>query len=326
MKGNSDPTKRTYDASVILVTHNQPQTLGPILKCLAAQHTLASYEVIVTDDGSNPRTGRFVNRFAGNASRPVRYIWQQHRRFRAGQARNNGIRLSNGKVLIFLDGDVIPPLDLIERHTIFHYLTDNLIVGGERLFCHGEDFEAKKPFASAPEILEAAASCARVNEEERMYRTKWLTSENPWKAGFSSHLSVKWAPDVYFDENLVGWGIEDWEFCYRLWKSGRAFRFYNNLLTYHINFSRATFNAFRLNRHEELVLFARNALYFIDKYPDDRTLRECTIAFRCYELDPATNRWRWDESKNYSVEEGIARLREWFQANPKAVPEIVLKQ
>lgn len=314
---------RKYDASLIVTTYNQTLTLGYILDCLLNQKTTGSFEIILCDDGSNEETFRIFSDRASTAEIPMRYVWQQDRGFRAGQARNNGIGLSNGKVLIFLDGDVIPPLNLVEEHLKIHRKDKNLIVAGDRLFCHDYELIKAGPFRNHRRLISWLEKNAWVNQQERGYREKWLKSKNPWKAGFASNLSIRWSPEVYFDENFLGWGIEDWEFVYRMHRSGKIFHFAKDIIVYHLDIKNSIFNAFRNNNHEEMVLFARNALYFIDKYPDDPSLRKCTIAFRHYGLDRKKNRWYWDKNVNYFVDDGIKRLKEWFLKNHKEVERVI---
>ena len=315
--------KIEYRASVIVTTYNQTLTLGHIFDCLLNQETKENFEIILCDDGSAEETFRIFSACASSSKVPMRYVWQQDRGFRAGQARNNGIELSRGEILIFLDGDSIPPLNFVEKHISFHRKDPNFIVGGDRLFCHDSDFAKAGTFRNPRVLIGWLEKHAWVNEQERGYRKEWLKSENPWKAGFASNLSIRRSPEVCFDENFLGWGIEDWEFVYRMNRSGKKFHFAKDIIVYHLDMKNAIFNAFRNNDHKEMVLFARNALYFVDKYPDDFSLRECTIAFRHYELDKKNNRWYWDKSVNYSVEEGIERLREWISKNSREVDRIV---
>ena len=315
--------KIEYRASIIVTTYNQILTLGHILDCLLNQKTEKNFEIILCDDGSTEETFQIFSTRASSAKIPMRYVWQQDRGFRAGQSRNNGIKLSRGEILIFLDGDSIPPLNFVEKHINSHRKDPSLIVAGDRLFCHDYDFVKAGNFRNPQRFIGWLEKHAWVNEQERNYREGWLQSENPWKAGFASNMSIRRSPEVCFDDNFLGWGIEDWEFVYRMSRSGKKFHFAKDIIVYHLDIKNAIFNAFRNNNHEEMVLFARNALYFIDKYPDDSSLRECTIAFRHYELDNKNNRWYWDKTVNYSVEEGIKRLREWLLRNSKEVDRVL---
>lgn len=318
------PYERHFDASVIIVVYKQEDILRLTLESLKNQRTAARFEVIVTDDGS-PTIWPTVQLAMSDSRVNCRYVWQQDRQFRAGQARNNAIRLSNGQVLIFLDGDCIPPADFVQRHLDAHAGTDRLIVAGGRSFYNADNI--RRWLSSEPpleEVVEFLTEHAWVNTDEELYRQRWLTTDGPWKAGFSYNESVTYSPELYFDENLVGWGIEDWEFNYRNWKSGYTFQYRPEITVWHLNLSELIGNVFRLSDHDGLVRFAKNTLYFLDKYPEEASLVECSLAFRCYQLNSTTNRWYWnkvhedDDPKDYRLSEGILKLRRWLAANPTA--------
>jgi glycosyltransferase involved in cell wall biosynthesis len=90
-------------ASVIVPTHNRPSQLWDALYCLAAQSSDV-HEVIVCDDESSLPLDGVLNRFSGVL--PLRYVRQEDLGFRAGAARNLGIRQAAGDLLIFIDDDV----------------------------------------------------------------------------------------------------------------------------------------------------------------------------------------------------------------------------
>lgn len=319
------PHTRSLDASVVVTVYDQPDTLRPILQSLTQQDTLSTYEIVVSDDGSDGQIHKVVSEEALTTAIPIRYIWQQDRLFRAGQARNNAIRLSSGKILIFLDGDCIPPPSFVREHLSLHDQQENLLVAGGRLFCKIEtcrDLLKERP--PLVDVLTHLKATAWENTDEETYRRRWLTTENPWKAGFSYNISAPYSNELYFDENFLGWGIEDWELCYRLWKNGHVFNYVPGISVWHLDIPELVCNVFRLSDHDGLVRFAKNALYFLDKYSDDPSLLDCTLAFRCYELNLDTNRWYWDlthendDPKDYRIEEGILKLRIWLGENPSA--------
>jgi glycosyltransferase involved in cell wall biosynthesis len=101
--------------SVAVITYNWPAALEQVLRALAAQSELP-YEVIVTDDGSQPATRELVARIA--QSYPVRlvYLWQTDDGARMSRARNRAIAAAQGDYLILLDGDMVTERHFVADH------------------------------------------------------------------------------------------------------------------------------------------------------------------------------------------------------------------
>ena len=101
------------DASVIVCTFNRAESLRDTLRALRAQQTAASrrWEVIIVDNNSRDHTREVVGE--------EQCEWPSLRyEFEAAQglshARNHGIAVAHGEVLLFTDDDVIPEPDWLE--------------------------------------------------------------------------------------------------------------------------------------------------------------------------------------------------------------------
>lgn len=117
------------ELSVIIATHNRSGVLARCLESLAAQTAAAeSFEVLVADDGSTDGTAAVVERFG--APFPVRVL----RLEKAGQAaaQNAAVAQARGRVLLFLDDDVVAGAELVAQHLAAHSEDDG-IVGVGRL-------------------------------------------------------------------------------------------------------------------------------------------------------------------------------------------------
>jgi glycosyltransferase involved in cell wall biosynthesis len=84
-------------ASVVITCYNQAHFLAESIESALAQ-TYSPYEVVVVDDGSTDNTSEVARRYPD-----VRYIYQRNRGLAA--ARNEGLRFTNGSLLLFLDAD-----------------------------------------------------------------------------------------------------------------------------------------------------------------------------------------------------------------------------
>ncbi|WP_419802496.1 glycosyltransferase family 2 protein [Mucilaginibacter sp.] len=83
--------------SVIIPCYNQGIYLEKAIESVFSQSYL-HFEIIVVDDGSADQTKEVVQKYSS-----VKYIYQTNQGVSA--ARNNGIKNSNGKLLVFLDAD-----------------------------------------------------------------------------------------------------------------------------------------------------------------------------------------------------------------------------
>lgn len=87
--------------SVIIPAYNVEQYITECINSVLSQ-TFQDWELIIIDDGSTDNTKNISNRFAVNDSR-IRVLSQPN----SGQskARNNGLAVSQGKYIMFLDSD-----------------------------------------------------------------------------------------------------------------------------------------------------------------------------------------------------------------------------
>lgn len=311
-----------YDFSVIVVVYNQPLTLDLIFRSLLAQKFSGSYEVIICDDGSSSNLlSQYLDEF-NTAKIPIKYVWQQDRGFRAAAARNNGIRISKGRYLLFLDGDTIPPLTLLQKHLEAHN-KEKLLIAGNRKWRGEITLEEWRSLKEKPigEILLELDT--RVPDKKSQHREKienerrktWLSSPHPWRICFSGHLSVKRAPEIYFDENFVGWGPEDWELSYRLWKHYHYTPVYcEEIVAYHLESPEAIGNVFRRGTHREIVQYMKNTFYFFQKCPELK-LEEIFFGFPRFALDPHTDTWHVIPRPpigSYNLAEIVEEIRNWL--------------
>jgi glycosyltransferase involved in cell wall biosynthesis len=93
--------------SIVITTFNRPRQLVACLGRVLQQNGSHTYEVIVVDDGSGPRTGRVLTLALSAAEGRIRAVRQRQQGW--GAARRLGAGLSSGEILVFLDDDCLAP-------------------------------------------------------------------------------------------------------------------------------------------------------------------------------------------------------------------------
>ncbi len=220
--------------SVVIPTYNRCDLLEKTLQQLTRQRLPAGeFEVIVSDDGSSDATAAVAESFSGRLQ--LKYTFQQDLGFRAGTARNAGARLATAPVLAFLDtGSMVGP-DFLHHHLAEHgdQATRRVVVG----YAYG--WNPREPMPGLEDVLRQFApedAVARFRDDPAFQDERHepflecdfdLTRRVvPWSLFYSLNVSVQ-AADFWavggFDEQFCGWGFEDIELGFRLFRHGLSF-------------------------------------------------------------------------------------------------------
>ncbi len=101
--------------SVIITTYNRGALIGRAIQSLIEQ-TCSDWEGIIIDDGSTDGTKGVVSKFVSNHPNILYYNESPQG---ATQAKNNGMALSNGRYIAFLDSDDEYTPDFLEARKQF---------------------------------------------------------------------------------------------------------------------------------------------------------------------------------------------------------------
>lgn len=232
------------DVSVIVPTCNRPQYLNRTLSSLVTQKCSAKFEVLVLDDYGKDDRARQIVEFWGRRCE-VRYLDPVVFGMRRGRTRirNLGIAQARGRVVIFLDDDMIVPPDFIEEHLKSHEGAENRVVLGYRYYVKlsYQFLEYVNPvnIIADPVILENLPTVR--DEREAVYRMchgDLTRLPAPWVLLYSNNCSVK--KELLekvgggFNELFMGaWGGEDVELGYRLYKGGAHYVLNRRAVGYH---------------------------------------------------------------------------------------------
>jgi GT2 family glycosyltransferase len=224
--------------SVVIATKDRASYLERALASFEHQIAVPSFEVIVVDNGSTDDTKQVTERASARGVFPVRYVYEPEPN--RGKARNRGIAVAGGYLVVFCDDDVQVPPGFLAAHDSAHH-TSNLVVNGPILNVCSYDDRPKPTMAN----LSRAFLC-------------------------TCNVSVpKHALDAVggFDEdfNLYGW--EDTELGVRLRESGMRWRFAWDAYIWHIK--PPTENTLEVETRKALEK-ARMASRFLQKQPSPR--------------------------------------------------------
>ena len=116
--------------SVVIATYNRPDYIEAGLKCLLLQ-TYKDFEVVLVDDGSSKDVFSICKNFEDEID--IKYIRQRNVPWNQAVAKNLGIKLSSGKILLLNDDDCFLMPTCLQEHIKIHQQHDKVMVCGEVL-------------------------------------------------------------------------------------------------------------------------------------------------------------------------------------------------
>ena len=217
------------EIAVLVSAYERAEHLRRALLSLTLQHDVAGLmEVVVTDDGSADAVRRVVEAFARRVDFPVRFTTHVHDGFRLARCRNEGVLVSTAPYLLFTDGDCILPPDHVRAH--LQCRRPGRVVVGD---CYRLDHDASDRITDG--VLRSGEYLAWAPRRERRrialkaFRAWWYhllgCTMRPRMTG--NNIGI-WRRDFEringYDENFVGWGLEDRDLQLRLSRLGLQFQ------------------------------------------------------------------------------------------------------
>lgn len=258
-------------ASIIIPTYNREKILKATLISLSKQnYPKSKYEIIVVDDG-NDETDSMIKKL-GIAN--LIYFKIRNMGYRCiSRARNFGIKKANGKIIIFLDSDIVVTPDFVLEHVKSHARNKNLVVIGYVSALETKEKHCKEDIIKLVEENYSKITTIPIIHSYRDLIYEECSNnlnnlEKPWETFLTSNVSVsrQHIIDVgMFDGNFKGWGLEDIELGYRLVKWGLKLKLNRKALGYHIgtdNISSPYLNPSTKKWKE----YIKNMKYFLKKH------------------------------------------------------------
>jgi len=274
------------DLTIVIPTYNRADLLDRTLTHVYEQKQIASihYEVIVVDDGSSDHTNQVAEKFRKKHNN-FRYLFRKRdKRSCRARTRNLGLKVSNGKQVTFLDTGVLIPENFINNlvTVIKKEENDKLVIYHSVL---GMYIDPDKDDVSiidsvTPNNLSQISHQLNAIPEWIDRRTGMFDfADNrldqlsaPWSIGWTAAYSVSKSLLTLiggFDDSFIGWGAEDTDLSYRLYKEGANFISDPNALCLHVPHS-STSESFQeksvSNANNELTLHQKHYSFDTELY------------------------------------------------------------
>lgn len=239
--------KPSLKASLIVASYNQKDTLKfNLLAWMQQSYPLDLIEVIVSDDGSSDGTQELVNSLRAELPYTLKFYTQEDKGFRLSKVRNEGVALSEGDVVFFIDADTIPSREYINEHMKYYHVSDYVAVVGLR---HRIENSIDEDTVLNKEKLDSLKKLPMIEDKDapldvRRWRKNILFNKETFKkqwtvwGGFQGNIASCRRQDYIClggnDENFTSYGQEDSEFGFRLMSKIKYLVSNPNARIYHI--------------------------------------------------------------------------------------------
>lgn len=215
---------------VIIPHYDDPSALHRMISAVARQtHPRELLHVIVADDGS-PR----VPEVRAPEGLRVSVVKQEDLGFRAAAARNLGAAAGEGEVLCFLDCDTVPEPGYVAAAVAG--MDARTVTVGRRRHAAFPEVSSGNPGADPLAGIEPLGDPAWLDHAYRETRDLADADDASFRFIISAVLTV--GRELFeriggFDATIVGYGGEDWEIAWRLWRAGARFRRVADAVAWH---------------------------------------------------------------------------------------------
>ena len=236
--------------SVIIPCKNRARQIGSIVRSLCTQTLAANdYEVIVADDCSSDDTPDRVKRLQTQYPHiQLHYVRIERDSidFKAGTIRNRGVATSKGSTILFLDSDVLASPNLLLEHVQSHEATPSqkVVIGYvfrvmesdqvkcDRLLAQNDLDAIPEHITLYPDIREETYAFYHIDKK----KTGLMSLPAPWRFLYTNNVSI--SRELFlnlggFDETFSGWGDEDIELGYRVFRAGHPLIVNRNAFGFH---------------------------------------------------------------------------------------------
>jgi len=270
--------------SIVIPNYNNKKEIVNTLQCLIKQdYPTNQFEIIVVDDGSTDQSLKIVQKFLKDQTNINWKIIHFPRviprksgdcRFRAGIARNLGVKYTTGHLLAFLDADILVPPDYLKQLEKEHKNAD--VIQVKRYHLKSKVNLKNMEFDS--QILTSNSYIEDKKYWETFYNNGFQSYTAPWKFVCTYGLSLTKEDFLNigrFGRTFLYYGFEDTDLGYRLYKKNKKLKL-SSIKVYHQPISLAR-NEYRKNIWTRYRLLSKTAKIFFYKHLDPLIYEELKV-------------------------------------------------
>ncbi|MCK5614089.1 glycosyltransferase [Candidatus Pacearchaeota archaeon] len=224
--------------SVVASSYNNLSKLKLFLSCMMNQK-FKDFEVIIADDGSSDGTVEYLERLKKtlNNSLDLNFVTQNDKGFRLARIRNKGVSLSKYDYILFIDSDCIVDDGFILICSEIIRKFDHHIIGGKRIRINKEQHKGinRKLIRSG---FDKIKKLSNRKSEPGEYSDDFIGISDKILAVLGCNFLC---PRIVleqvngFDEEFIGWGGEENDFCLRVSRIKKyPTVFCGSLIVYHL--------------------------------------------------------------------------------------------
>ncbi|MGF7230674.1 glycosyltransferase family 2 protein [Arachidicoccus sp.] len=210
---------------MIISTYNWPKALDFCLQSILSQTRLPN-EVLIADDGSTSETAELIKYYQSIFPIPLLHIWQEDKGFYKTHILNKTVAASQYDYIIQIDGDILLENFFVEDH--LKIARKNYFVRGSRSLLNEAVTENILLAKNIPPFAFLRKKCNhKLNSIRNKVLAKLLYHYKTIGKNKYSLIGCNmafWKKDFIkingYNEEIVGWGYEDYELAVRLIKAG----------------------------------------------------------------------------------------------------------
>ena len=251
------------ETSVLILHYNKNYEIELLLEAFLQQTVdKNSFEIVIADDGSEKSIRNTVEEYTKHGLH-INLLELKHTGNRALN-RSKALHNSCGKNIIFYDADMIPCRTFIERHEKNLQKGEKIVSLGYRFLLNDFSHDLITPKTISEDFGIIESMPCELDDRIQMihaHNLNKLSLQDGWYMVYSHNIALRKAlyQEVQgFDENFNnGWGAEDIEFGFQLYKAGAHFIYDEEIKSYHIYHDTGS---------TKIEQYKKNLNYFYSKY------------------------------------------------------------